>query len=248
MHSHTGGNVCVNTRVAQAMQTRVSPRTRGKSLPPRKLHEGWMHTGQRREGEEEGWTCYTRRWITKHTREAARAPSIPLPDSSISRLSGESTFPSSTRDASFLPHPYPTITPTEYRNLWMDGRVEGRRRLEEFRRGRKSRAPLVNLGECTRGKGEGVESVMSRNLGVPRIYSRWRGGSTNRACREFAIVIYEYAGWFVLWTRLAATAGISVFLSVCCRGHACAAILCQWSFDRMYGVVRGQCRRWNELK
>lgn len=67
--------------------------------------------------------------------------------------------------------------------------MEGRRRLEEFRRGRKSRAPLVNLGECTRGKGEGVESVMSRNLGVPRIYSRWRGGSTNRACREFAIVI-----------------------------------------------------------
>lgn len=105
--------------------------------------------------------------------------------------------------------------------------MEGRRRLEEFRRGRKSRAPLVNLGECTRGKGEGVESVMSRNLGVPRIYSRWRGGSTNRACREFAIVIYEYAGWFVLWTRLAATAGISVFLSVCCRGHACTAILCQ---------------------
>lgn len=47
----------------------------------------------------------------------------------------------------------------------------------------------MNLRECTRGKEEGVESVMSRNLGVPRIYSRRRGGSTNRACREFAIVI-----------------------------------------------------------
>lgn len=107
---------------------------------------------------------------------------------------------------------------------WTGGRKEEAGRIPEGEE--ESRASL-NLGECTRGKGEGVESVMSRNLGVPRIYSRWRGGSTNRACREFAIVIYEYAGWFVLWTRLAATAGISVFLSVCCRGHACAAILCQ---------------------
>lgn len=56
MHSHREGNVCVNTRVAQAVQTRVSPRTRGKalppSLPPRKLHEGWMHTEKGREGRK----------------------------------------------------------------------------------------------------------------------------------------------------------------------------------------------------
>lgn len=246
MHSHTGSNVCVNTRVAQAMQTRVSPRTRGKALPPRKLHEdahraeeggrggrlNVLHTALNNETHEGGGTC------TLHPS------SWQLYLAFIRRI----YLPVFHQGCIFPPPPLSTITPTEYRNLWMDGRVEGRRRLEEFRRERKSRAPLVNLGECTRGKGEGVESVMSRNLGVPRIYSRWRGGSTNRACREFAIVIYEYAGWFVLWTRLAATADISVFLSVCCRGHACAAILCQWSFDRMYGVVRGQCRRWNELK
>lgn len=50
---------------------------------------------------------------------------------------------------------------------------------------------------------EGVESVMSRNLGVPRIYSN-RGGEG----REFAVVIRR----FVLWTRLVELAdGISVF-------------------------------------
>lgn len=155
MHSHTGGNVCVNTRVAQAMQTRVSPRTRGKALPPRKLHEGWMHTGQRREGEEEGWTCYTRRWITKHTREAARAPSIPLPDSSISRLSGESTFPSSTRDASFLPHPYQPLLPrnTEISG-WMDGWKEGGGWKNSGGRGRVARLLwILENVRAERGRG-----------------------------------------------------------------------------------------------
>lgn len=107
---------------------------------------------------------------------------------------------------------------------WTDGRMEGRKEGRKGRRIRGGRvARLLRIFEnvsAERRGGEGVESVMSRNLGVPRIYSRWRGGSTNRACREFAIVIREYGGWFVLWTRLAACNWrmpvFRFFFRVCC--------------------------------
>lgn len=206
------------------------------SLPPRKLHEGWMHRGQRRgrRGGKEGTLNVLHTALNNETHEGGGtcAPSIPLPDSSISRLSGESTFPSSTRDASSLPHPYQPLLPrnTEISG-WMDGRTDGRKgEAGRIRGGRVARLLRIfeNVSAERRG-GEGVESVMSRNLGVPRIYSRWRGGSTNRACREFAIVIREYGGWFVLWTRLAACNWrmpvFRFFFRVCCPGHACAAIL-----------------------
>lgn len=132
------------------------------SLPPRKLHEGWMHRGQGRgwRGGKEGTLNVLHTALNNETHEGGGtcAPSIPLPDSSISRLSGESTFPSSTRDASSLPHPYQPLLPrnTEISG-WMDGRTDGGKegRKEEGgwkNSGRKSRAPLANLRECKRGK------------------------------------------------------------------------------------------------
>lgn len=108
----------------------------------------------------------TQRWITKHAREAARACSIVLPDSSILRSSNESTFGLSRR-TDLQPYALWTITPAEYRNL-PRARLSTESARESCCRVTKKNSALADLPSGAYATGN--ENVTRHNLGTLRIY------------------------------------------------------------------------------